>query len=99
MIDQFIEDLFKEKGLPETTDPEVKARLKSDLSSRIMDLINRRIIESLDESQLKDFNEILDREPEDPQAVHKFIEDNVKSKEEITTAALLEFRQLYLGTQ
>jgi DNA replication protein DnaD len=97
MIEQFVKQLLQEKNLPENLDEEVYNKLVSDLTTRVEDLINRRIIESLNEEQLGHFEHLIDTEPENTEAVQKFIEENVKNREEITTAALMEFRELYLG--
>lgn len=97
MLEQFIAQLLQDKGLPPGLDPEVRSQLVSDLSTRVTDLINRRLIESMSEEQARNFNRILDQEPADPTAIQQFITENIKNKEEITSGALLEFRELYLG--
>jgi DNA replication protein DnaD len=97
MIEQFVKQLLQEKGLPENLNQEVYNKLVSDLTTRVGDLINRRVIESLNEEQLGRFEHLIDTEPENTEAVQKFIEENVENKEQITTAALIEFRELYLG--
>lgn len=97
MLEQFIEQLLKEKNMPADMDPEIKTQLVKDLTVRLEDLINRRLIDSMTEEQLGQFNQLLDKEPADPAAVQNFVSENIKNKEEITTGALLEFRQLYLG--
>jgi hypothetical protein len=97
MLEQFVKQILQEKGLPENLDPEVYNKLVSDLIDRVGNLINRRLIESLDDEQLNQFNHLLDNEPENSEAMQKFIEENVKNKEQITTEALMEFRDLYLG--
>jgi len=97
MLEQFVEQLLQEKSIPADMDPEIKAQLIKDLTVRVEDLINRRLIDAMSDEQLAEFNKILDQEPANPEAVKAFIEQNIKNKEQITTGALLEFRQLYLG--
>jgi succinate dehydrogenase flavin-adding protein (antitoxin of CptAB toxin-antitoxin module) len=60
-------------------------------------LINKRVIESLNDEQLGQFEQIIDNEPDDTEKIQKFIEKNVPEREQITTSALMEFRDLYLG--
>lgn len=98
MIEQFVKQLLEQKQLPENLEPEVYDKLVSDLTTRVGDLINKRIIESLNDEQLTKFEQIIDNNPEDVEGAQKFIEENVQNKEQITTAALMEFRDLYLGT-
>jgi hypothetical protein len=97
MLEQFVKQLLAEKGLPENLEPEVYNKLVSDLTERVGNLINRRLIESLNGEQLDQFNSLLDTQPDNPEAMQKFIEENVQNKEQITTAALMEFKDLYLG--
>jgi hypothetical protein len=52
----------------------------------------------LNEEQLGQFENIIDNEPENSEKIQKFIEENVADREQITTSALMEFRDLYLGS-
>lgn len=97
MLEQFITQLLQDKGLPPSLGPEVRSQLVSDLTTRVTDLINKRLIEGMSEEQVRNFNRILDQEPIDSTAIQQFITENIKNKEEITSGALLEFRELYLG--
>ncbi|HCM52061.1 TPA: hypothetical protein DIS56_02935 [Candidatus Saccharibacteria bacterium] len=96
MLDKFVEELLQEQGLPPNLDPAVRARLVKDLVTRANDLINKRVIESMDDKTLDEFNKLAEKNA-DQKTVHDFIENNVPNKQQIITAALLEFRQLYLG--
>jgi DNA replication protein DnaD len=97
MIEQFVKQLLQEKSLPDNLDEEVYNKLVSDLTTRVENLINKRVIESLNDEQLGQFEHIIDDEPENTEKIQKFIEENVPNREQITTAALMEFRDLYLG--
>jgi DNA replication protein DnaD len=97
MIEQFVKQLLREKGLPQNLDEEVYNKLISDLSLRLENLINKRVIESLNDEQLGQFEQIIDNESDDTEKIQKFIEKNVPEREQITTSALMEFRDLYLG--
>lgn len=97
-MDEYIEQLLKDAGIPESTDKEVKEQLASDLKTRAMDLINRRLIDSMNDQDLAEFEKLLDSEPDNTEAMQKFIDEHVPDKEEVVARALLEFRALYLGT-
>lgn len=97
MIEQFVKQLLQEKELPDNLDPEVYDRLVKDLTDRVTNLINKRLIESLKEDQVNELEQLIDSNSNDPEALQKFIEENVPNKEQITTSALMEFRELYLG--
>lgn len=95
-VNQFIEQLLKDKGLPEL-DESVHQQLVSDLSTRLVDFINRRLINAMDDESVKQFNELLEREPVDPAAVQEFISTHVPNKVQVTADAMAEFRALYIG--
>ena len=96
-MDEYIQQLLKDAGVPESTDPEVKAQLAADLSDRARDLINRRLIDSLSGEDVAALDELLDEKPEDLEAMQQFITEHVPDKDKIVGATLLEFRALYLG--
>lgn len=97
MIEKFIKQLLKEKGLPPNLEPKVYDQLVKDLSERAVDLINRRQIDAMTDEQAKQFDDLLAAHPEDVQAAQEFIQKNVPNQDQVVAAALGEFRQLYLG--
>jgi hypothetical protein len=98
MIEQFVKDILKQKGLPPNLDQAVYDKLVSDLTERATDLVNKRLIEAMSEEQAKKLEDIMNSEPDNAQAVQDFITQNVPNHEAVASAALIEFRQLYLGT-
>lgn len=96
-MEAYILQLLHDSGVPADLDEATQAQLVADLTARANDLINRRMIESLDDEQLAQFNDILDNHPDDAAAMTAFIDQNVPDKQEIAARALLEFRSLYLG--
>jgi hypothetical protein len=96
MFDQFVKDLLKEKGLPETLEPAVYEKLAQDLSGRVEQLVNKRLLDSLTDEQFDEFEKLTQSNP-DQNAVQEFINSNVPDKEQIAGAALAEFRQLYIS--
>lgn len=98
MIEQFVKELLKEKDLPGNLEPAVYDRMVRDLSERATNMVNKHLVESLNSQQLEEFESLMDKHPDDLVVLQKFIDGNVKNKQQITSAALLEFRSLYLGT-
>ena len=97
MIEKFIKQLLQEKGLPPNLEPKVYDQLVKDLNERAVDLINRRLIDSMTDEQAQEFDKLLAAHPEDIPAAQEFIQKNVPNQAEVVTATLGEFRQLYLG--
>lgn len=95
-ITQFIEQLLKEKRLPQL-DEAVHRQLVNDLSNRLVDVINHRLLEAMPDNDVEAFNGLLDQKPVEPEKVQAFIDANVPNKQQITLDAMIEFRTLYLG--
>jgi hypothetical protein len=96
-MEEYIEQLLQEVGVPEGTDPEVRAQLASDLAARANDMVNKRLIEAMSDEDVAAFDKLLDEQPENLQAMQQFIDEHVPDKNRVVGAALLEFRTLYLG--
>lgn len=97
MIEQFIEDVLKEKGLPPDIDPAVRQQMVSDLSDRALNLINKRLVDALPDDKVSELEKLIDANPDDKEVFSKFIDENVPDKQQVVTLALSEFRSLYLG--
>jgi len=70
--------------------------LAEELSERLEDFINRRVIDAMDGPTVERFTALLDTGPDAP-AVQAFIERNVPNRQRVAASALTEFRNLYLG--
>lgn len=80
--------------------PEVKRTLTQDLSARLIDQINRAMIESLPEPSLTKLNNYIDRVPEiDPLQVQAIIAESNINQKKIALQTMLRFRRLYLGIE
>ncbi len=95
-IDDFIEQMLADKGLP-ALDPDVHEQLVADLGDRLTKLINRRVIESLPEKALPEFESITKEQPLNEQKMQNFIKHNISDLRQVTLDAMVEFRSLYLG--
>ncbi|HVX56135.1 MAG TPA: DUF5663 domain-containing protein [Candidatus Saccharimonadales bacterium] len=96
-MEEFIRQLLKDAGVPESTDPEVRKQLEKDLTDRATDLVNRRLIDAMSEKNAEAFSKLLDERPDNLAVMQQFIDEHVPNKEQVAGAALLEFRALYLG--
>jgi hypothetical protein len=95
-IDHFVEILLKEKGVT-GVDEEVLAGLKKDLSSRLVQFINKRVIESLPESNRKELNSLIESSPVDNIKIQNFLSSHIINLPEIIINAMQEFKRLYSG--
>jgi hypothetical protein len=98
-MEEFIQQLLHDAGVPADLDEQVKAQLAKDLTDRAADFINKRLVDSMDPKTLADFEAVIDKSPDDALAIQHFVESNVPNKEKITGLALVEFRALYLGNK
>lgn len=96
-MDQFINQLLQDQGVPADLDPEVRTQLVAELTNRAADFVNKRLIEAMSDEAVAHFETLIDEDPVDPLKIQDFIATNVPDKETIASKALLEFRALYLG--
>lgn len=96
-MDEFINQLLKDSGVPDNLEPEVRAELVKMLTDRATDLINRRIIDAMSDEDAVAFDKFVDAHPGDAAAVQQFVSEHVPNQEQVVAAALLELRTAYLG--
>jgi hypothetical protein len=94
MLDKFAEQLLLEKGLTDL-DPEVHSALVADISARANELINRRVVDALNEDQQKSLIQMVES-GQDQSMIQKFIQQNLPNDREVTAKALIEFKALFL---
>jgi ATP phosphoribosyltransferase len=93
-IQDFVKELIKSKNL-ENLDAEVVEQMEADLTKRLEDRINAMIMQNIQESDLEEFNNVLDQKEESKTL--EFIQSKIPNLEEKTAAILLEFKNIYLG--
>ena len=98
-MDNFIDELLSQTGAHASADPEVEAELKLELAERCANLINKRLIEALNDEHTERLNVLLDEQPDNAEAFQKFITESLPNKDQIVAATLYEFRALYLGSE
>jgi hypothetical protein len=96
-MDEYIKQLLTDAGVPESTDPEVRQQLESDLLARAHDLINRRLIDAMSDQDAEAFGNLVDESQGNMEVLQQFVDDHVPNRDKVIGAALLEFRALYLG--
>ena len=94
-ISKFISDIIDAKGY-KTLDSDVRRQLEQDLKNRLIDQIDRAVLEALPENKIDGFNDLLDRGASQ-QEVQQYIANSGVDTKKITLETMLRFRSLYLG--
>lgn len=94
-ISKFISDIIDAKGY-KTLDSDVRRQLEQDLKNRLLDQIDRAVLEALPENKIDGFNDLLDRNASQ-QEVQQYIATSGVDTKKITLETMLRFRSLYLG--
>ncbi|MDR3298111.1 MAG: hypothetical protein LBT19_01940 [Candidatus Nomurabacteria bacterium] len=95
-VEQFIDQLITDKGVSGLTD-EVRAELKTDLTQRLVDQIDRAVIDALPEEKAIELSERLDDENFGDDQVNDFVRESGIDVQNIALQTMLKFRELYLG--
>jgi len=94
-LDAFIKEIIDTKQLSGITD-EAKAGLVEEMRDRLLDMINRSLVEALPEEKVVAFSALLDNEELSEGQIQQFIADSGVDIEKVTAKTLLAFRELYL---
>lgn len=97
-IKKFVEDIVDEasKKVPAMSSETARQYLIEDLVQRLLDLIDRALIEALPDDKLNAFNALLDREDSTPDEVQRFVADAGVDVTKVTSLTMLQFRDQYL---
>lgn len=96
-LDKFIGEILTKKNLSGITD-DVRAQLVTDMKERLLDQINRALVEALPDDKLEEFNNLLDSGDVNDDEVQQFISQSGVDVKKTTIATMLLFRDLYLQT-
>jgi hypothetical protein len=96
-MDKFINQILDAKQLSGVTDG-VRAQLVADLRERLLDQINRALVDALPEEKVAEFNSLLDDETIDDGAIQQFIAQSGIDVKRVTLQTMVRFSELYLGT-
>ena len=94
-LDTFIRDIIEAKQLDGISD-EAKQGLVEEMRERLLDIINRALVEALPEDKVQEFSNLLDNESVTDEQVQAFIAQSGVDVEHVTAKAMLTFRDLYL---
>ena len=97
-FEQFVSGLLDAKEWGSKIDEDGRKQLEEDLKGRLMDQIDRAVVEALPEDKVDGLNELLDREATDEE-IHEYIANSGVDVKGITTLTMLQFRELYLGDE
>ena len=96
-LSKFISEIIDAKGY-KTLDSDVRRQLEQDLKNRLLDQIDRAVLEALPENKIDGFNDLLDRNASQ-QEVQQYIANSGVDTKKITLETMLRFRSLYLGVK
>lgn len=94
-LDTFISEILELKQLPGINN-EAKQLLIAQMRERLLDMINRALIDALPEEKVAEFSALLDSEAVSDEEVQTFIAESGVDVKTITAKTMLAFRDLYL---
>ncbi|HEU4715425.1 MAG TPA: DUF5663 domain-containing protein [Candidatus Saccharimonadales bacterium] len=94
-LDQFINEMLDAKKLSGVTE-DVRAQLVSDLKQRLLDQINKALIDALPDEKMDEFERLLDDESLTDEQVQQFIVNSGVDVKKVTTVTMLRFYDLYV---
>lgn len=98
-MDDYIQRLMQEQGIPADLDPEVRVELAAELTDRAISFVNQRLVLAMTDDVANRFADLAESGQADDEALQKFIEENVPNKDQVLAVALSDFRTLYLGNK
>ena len=96
-IDDFLESLLNDKGITDV-DPEIRAELKEDMKTRLMDQINKAAIMKLSEEKATELADLIDNPDFTNEKMTEFMQEAGVNLTEVALDTMLKFRGFYLGS-
>ena len=87
------EDILKNE---QNLDPEVKEIMLNDLIESLNSFINKELVLSLSENQVKEFNQLLETNPSDDQTIQFFLNNKIDVNKAVQVA-VNKLREAYQG--
>lgn len=94
-LDKFINEILDAKQLSGVT-ADVRTQLVSDLKQRLLDQINRALVDAMPDDKITEFNNLLDDENLSDEAVQQFITESGVDVSGVTLQTMLRFSELYI---
>ena len=96
-LDTFIKEIIDTKQLPGLTD-DARQGLHEEMRDRLLDMINRSLIDALSDEKAEELSSLLDHEGVSDEVVSQFIATSGIDASKVTAKTLIAFRALYLQT-
>lgn len=96
-IDDFIESLLIEKGITDV-EPDVKAELKNEMKSRLLDQIDKAAVMQLSEEKADELAKLVEKPDFGNEQMAEFMQKSGVNLTEVALETMLQFRNFYLGT-
>ena len=96
-IDDFIESLLIEKGITDV-EPDVKAELKNEMKSRLLDQIDKAAVMQLSEEKADELARLVEKPDFSNEQMAEFMQKSGVNLTEVALETMLQFRNFYLGT-
>ena len=94
-LDAFLNEIIDKKQLSGVTE-EVKAQLVADMKERLLNQINRALVEELSDDGIEKLNQVIDENPEDQERIQQVLVENGVDVQRVTAKVMLTFRDYYL---
>jgi hypothetical protein len=94
-LDRFVRDMLTDKNLPGLDDDEVRNQLVADLKERLLDQVDRAIVDALPDDKVTEFNVLLDKPDVTDEELRDFVAKAGVDVEKVTVNAMVRFRDLY----
>lgn len=95
-LDTFISSIIDAKQLPGITE-EAKIDLIAEMKERLLDLIDRALIEALPEDKVDALTALAENEATTDEELQQFVVNSGVNVEEVTAQTLAQFKDLYLA--
>ena len=95
-LDRFVRDMLADKKLPGLENDDIRDQVVIDLKERLLDQVDRAIVDALPDDKVDGFNNLLDQPDTTDETLQQYITDSGVDVQGVTTNALLRFRDLYL---
>lgn len=97
-VDEFIESLLVDKGITDV-EPEVKAELKKEMTTRLLDQINKAAIMQLSEEKAAELATMVDDPNFTNEKMTEFMQNSGVNLAEVALETMLQFRNFYLSSE
>ena len=95
-IDEFIESILEDKGITDV-EPDVRAKLKKEMTQRLTNQINKAAIMQLSEDKAAELATLVEDPDFTDEQMTEFMQKSGVNLPEVALNTMLQFRSFYLG--